>query len=265
MDPLRGGRRRARARGRRVRTRPAPRPRPRCAAARRRRVRRADRARAEDYLRQCAKHRQYADAHRLRRGRGGDAPATPRRPPRRCARPSRRCATPSRSSAAWSRARASRTTTWPSRSNTFDAMVAAEITRREEAEGRADAAGRLEQLLDGRSLDELAAAAAGARAALDAHVAAHGARRGGRPDRAARPRPTWRCPRAGSIEELAELRARIEEREVAHGRPRRPRAPARGRREASGRASRAAATRRAWRARSWPRPPARRTSGSRRT
>ncbi len=189
--------------------------------------------------------------------------ATPRRPPRRYGRPSRRCATPSRISADCSRARASSTTIWRLRCERFDARIAAEITRREEAESRADAAGRLEQLLDGRSLDELAAVAADAASAFDAHVADHGARPGGRPDRAATEQAV--AAREQVIEQLADLRARIEEREA--GMDDTAELELRLEQASSERARLVArpATRRAWRARSWLPPHARHTSGSRRT
>src|SRR5262249_30319835 len=61
--------------------------------------------------------------------------------------------------------------------------------------------------LDGRTLDELEAAGAEARAVLESHVAEHGLRASaGEADAAAR---------AEIVEALAELRARIQERESA--------------------------------------------------
>jgi hypothetical protein len=169
------------------------------------------RSRAEDYLRECAKHREHADADRLaeRMAARAHAAAEPgeavrtaeqelREAERELWRLLRRAGIDEDDLALALEA--------------FEVRVAADATRREEAERHADAAGRLEQLLDGRSLDDLAAAAERAAAALETHIATHGTRTGGTPDRPAAERDAK--ARDQLIEDLAGLRARIDERET---------------------------------------------------
>jgi hypothetical protein len=168
-------------------------------------------ARAEDYLRQCATHRRYADADR--RAEAAAARARAASAPTEAVRDAEQARLDAEQDLRRLLARADiEHDDLAVAVETFDVTVAAEITRREEAETRADAAGRLEQLLDGRSLDDPAAAAAKARAAYDAHVVDHGERPGGRPDRAAGEEAA--TVREQVVEELGELRARIDEREA---------------------------------------------------
>ena len=188
------------------------RPRRRCCgcSARATRPPRRSTTRADDYLRQCAKHREHEDADRL-----AERAATRTRDAAAPAEDVRRAERRLRDATAELRRLVGRAGIEEDdlevALNTFDALVAAETTRREEAEQRADAAGRLEQLLDGRSVEELAAAAEQAAAELAAHEAAHGHRTGGRVEGAARTEAL--ATRERLIGELAALRARIDERE----------------------------------------------------
>jgi DNA repair exonuclease SbcCD ATPase subunit len=169
-------------------------------------------ARAEDYLRECATHRRYADADRRAeaaavRARTASAPAE-----------ALRGAEQGRLNAEQDLRRLLARAGIEHDDlavalETFDGAVAAEVTRREEAESRADAAGRLEQLLEGRSLEELAATAAQTRAAYEDHVSEHGERPGGEPGRAAGEAAL--AVREQVVESLAGLRARVEEREAS--------------------------------------------------
>lgn len=172
--------------------------------------------RAEEYLRQCAKQRGYTEADRLVEratagAREASAPAERVRlaeqsmhdAERELRRQLARASIEEDDLAVGLRA--------------FDAKVATARTRHEEAECRADAAGRLEQLLAGRPVDELAIAARKAVTDLESHVAAHGTIPvasngvGTQEDNAA--------ARERLIADLADLRARIDEREANNGDP----------------------------------------------
>lgn len=165
---------------------------------------------ADDLLRRCAKHREHLDADRLAERAGTEL--------RTAAEPAdtrRRAEQELAESEADLRRLLARAgiddDDLALALRSFEALVTADATRREEAKERDDAAGRLEELLDGRTMEDVAAAVEAARRDLATHVAAHGQRTDAPvagttiADDAAR--------RDELIAELADLKARIHERE----------------------------------------------------
>lgn len=99
----------------------------------------------------------------------------------------------------------------------FDQVLMANVNAQEDAERRAAAAGRLEQLLEGRTLDELRAEAVQAQAALADHETAHGVLA----DEVVGADSARQLSddRTGLAEEIADLAARRDEREAGLGDP----------------------------------------------